>query len=70
MFDDITFGECSAEQVRDFVLRERDKAVSPREWKHRLAGYGYRLTETERGLCVTAVLGGEELCRLPAMAAA
>ena len=69
MFDDITFGEFNADAIRDFVLHERTKAVSPREWKHRLAGYGYRLTETGQGYCVTSVLGGEELCRLPAQAA-
>ncbi|WP_296766564.1 hypothetical protein [Sediminimonas sp.] len=70
MFDDISYGEFNADDIRDFVLRERGKAVSSREWKHRLAGYGYRLTETDRGYCVTSVLGGEELCRLPGQAAA
>ena len=70
MFDDISYGDFNADDIRNFVMNERSKAVSPREWKHRLAGYGYRLTETERGYCVTAVLGGEELCRLPAQAAA
>lgn len=30
-------------QVIDLVLRERAVALSNREWKHRLAGYGYAI---------------------------
>lgn len=30
-----------AAQVLDLVTRERGKALSRREWKHRLAGMGY-----------------------------
>jgi len=68
MMSDQTKPDTEADDIRDFVLRERTKAVSPREWKHRLAGYGYRLKETDTGVCVTSLLGGEELCHLPGAA--
>ena len=38
--------------VIDFVLQQRDQALSPREWKHRLAGYGYAIRDTDRGQVV------------------
>ncbi len=68
MINDAIEPDTAADDIRDFVLRERTKAVSPREWKHRLAGYGYRLKETDAGVCVTSMLGGEELCHLPSAA--
>ena len=36
-------------QVLDLVSRERSRALSRREWKHRLAGYGYSIRETDFG---------------------
>ena len=33
------------EPVLELVQRERTKALSPREWKFRLAGYGYAIKE-------------------------
>jgi hypothetical protein len=36
-------------QVMDLVLRERAVALSSREWKHRLAGYGYAIKSTDHG---------------------
>ncbi|MDR9486014.1 MULTISPECIES: hypothetical protein [Sediminimonas] len=68
MLNDHIKHDTEANEIRDFVLRERSKAVSPREWKHRLAGYGYKLKETDAGVCVTSMLGGEELCHLPTAA--
>ncbi len=50
--------------IRDLVLRERQMAISEREWKHRLRGYGYAILDTEKGRYVTSVIQGALLCRL------
>lgn len=52
-------------QVRNLVLRERQIALSEREWKHRLAGYGYAVKHTEHGHLVTTLPHGVVVCRLP-----
>ena len=52
-------------KIVDFVLLEREKSLSPREWKHRLAGFGYGVKDTEAGQIVTTWPGGAELCILP-----
>ena len=54
------------ETIRDVVIRERKLAVSDREWKHRLRGYGYAIRESEQGRFVTSVLRGNDLCALMA----
>lgn len=54
------------DDVRDFVLRERQMCVSDREWRHRLRGYGYAIRDTESGHVVTSLLSGSDLCTLPA----
>jgi hypothetical protein len=48
-------------RVQDFVLAERRKSLSEREWHHRLRGYGYGLRESGKKLVVTALLGEAEL---------
>jgi len=53
-------------QILDFVMTERSKALSRREWKHRLAGFGYGIRETETGDVVETLIGQEALCNLPA----
>lgn len=52
------------ETIRDVVMRERKMAVSDREWKHRLRGYGYAIRDTETGAFVTSLVRGEDLCAL------
>lgn len=52
------------ETIRDVVMRERKLAVSDREWKHRLRGYGYAIRESEKGRFVTSLLRGNDLCAL------
>ena len=48
------------EKIRDLVMRERKLALSDREWKHRLRGYGYAIRDTDEGRVVTSlVLGGD-----------
>ncbi|MDA7427811.1 hypothetical protein PGB28_05015 [Primorskyibacter aestuariivivens] len=47
------------------VHQEREKALSPREWKHRLAGHGYALRDTDHGTVITSLSQGCEICPLP-----
>ncbi|SLN43576.1 hypothetical protein ROJ8625_02163 [Roseivivax jejudonensis] len=42
--------------IRDFILTERAKSVSEREWRFRLRGYGYGLRKIDAGY---------EVARLP-----
>lgn len=53
-------------QVLDLVLRERAAALSNREWKHRLAGYGYAIKDTDHGLVVETLPHHVEVGVLPA----
>ncbi len=55
-----------AAQVVDLVLRERDVALSQREWKHRLAGYGYAIKDTDKGQIVETLPHHVEVAVLPA----
>lgn len=52
--------------VMEVVLRERRMAVSEREWRHRLKGYGYAIRDTDEGRVITSLLRGNALCGLPA----
>jgi len=53
-------------QVLDLVSRERTRALSRREWKHRLAGYGYSIRETASGDVVETLPHRVPVCKLPA----
>lgn len=55
-----------AAQVLDMVTRERGKSLSRREWKHRLAGMGYGIRETEAGDILETLPHRVEICPLPA----
>jgi len=55
-----------AAQVLDIVSRERGKSLSRREWKHRLAGMGYGIRETEAGDILETLPHRVEICSLPA----
>ena len=57
-------------QVLDLVNRERSQALSRREWKHRLAGYGYSIRETATGDVVETLPHRVAVCKLPAELAA
>jgi hypothetical protein len=52
--------------VLDLLRRERAKALSPREWKFRLAGYGYAIRDVGGAQVVTTLPHGIELGVLPA----
>lgn len=54
-----------AAQVLELVSRERSYALSRREWKHRLAGMGYGIRETESGAMVESLPHGVPICALP-----
>ncbi|MEY8841266.1 hypothetical protein AB9K41_19735 [Cribrihabitans sp. XS_ASV171] len=52
--------------VLDVLMREREKALSAREWKFRLAGFGYGIKEVQGQRIVTKLPQGTELGILPA----
>jgi len=55
-------------KIRDFVMRERELAVSEREWQHRLRGYGYGIRDTDEGRVVISLVRGSDICALGAAA--
>lgn len=50
--------------AQDIALRERRMALTDREWKHRLAGYGYSLRESAAGPVLTSLVKGADICLL------
>ena len=52
--------------VRAFVMAERQRCLSAREWQHRLRGYGYDLRKTDRGTMLTTLPHGVEVCAIDA----
>lgn len=59
-----------ATKLITLVASEQRKALSPRELRHRLAGYGYGLEDTSEGMIVTKLPFGNALCMVPKIAAA
>jgi len=53
-------------EIRQFVLEERAKAVSDREWQFRLRGYGFGITDSREGRFVTSLIKNQKICELPA----
>ena len=53
-------------QVVELVATERNKALSTREWKHRLAGFCYGIRETDAGQVIETLPHHLEVCALPA----
>ena len=51
--------------VLDLVMRERAQALSAREWKFRLAGYGYGIKDVRGTQVVTKLPQNVELGVLP-----
>ncbi|WP_415922506.1 hypothetical protein [Tateyamaria sp. SN6-1] len=54
-----------AAQVLEIVSRERKLALSRREWKHRLAGMGYGIRETDAGDVLETLPHRVPVCPLP-----
>ncbi len=55
-------------KVQDFVLAERRKCVSDREWQFRLRGYGYGVRPHGDGHVVTELLRARDLFQIDAAA--
>lgn len=55
--------------IQKIVMRELRLALSEREWKHRLRGYGFGIRDTDEGRVVTSLLHDRQLCTLPGAAA-
>ena len=55
------------DELRNLAMRERAMAVSEREWKHRLRGYGFAIKETSEGRVLTSIRHNTELCPLPGL---
>ncbi|MBY6056980.1 hypothetical protein KUV26_11435 [Leisingera daeponensis] len=51
--------------VLDLIRSERQKALSPREWRFRLRGYGYAVRTVEGAQILTRLSTGDEVGRLP-----
>ena len=54
------------DEIRQFVMDERSRCLSDREWRHRLRGYGYVVRSFGEIEVLTSVIGGREICTLPA----
>lgn len=52
-------------QIIELVSSERSKALSKREWKHRLASYGYSICETYAGDVLKILPHHVKICTLP-----
>lgn len=54
------------DEVMQIVARERAVALSTREWKHRLKGYGYSIRDTDDGKHMLETLPHNVVvCELP-----
>jgi hypothetical protein len=53
-------------EVMNLITREREHVLSFREWKHRLAGYGFSVRNTEHGHVLETLPHHVEICVLPA----
>ncbi len=53
------------QELQSLAQRERQLAVSEREWMHRLKGYGYAIKDTNEGRFLTSIVRKTELCSLP-----
>ena len=51
--------------ILDFVIKQRAHVLSFREWKHRLAGFGFSIDQTDAGHVITTLPGHRRVCKLP-----
>ncbi|MCI2399869.1 hypothetical protein [Aliiroseovarius subalbicans] len=52
--------------ILDFVMKQRAHVLSFREWKHRLAGFGFSIDETDKGPVLAKLPSHRMVCALPA----
>lgn len=62
----ITYISAIDAPVLSVLQRERAMALSKREWKFRIAGYGYAIKEVGGSQILTSLIGGTELGTIPA----
>lgn len=55
-----------ASKVLELAIRERKLALSQREWRHRLAGFGYAIRDTEEGAMIESLRNRNAICAVPA----
>lgn len=58
-------GSIIEDGILNLVRDEREKALSAREWKFRLKGYGYAIKDVSGALVLTSLPQGVELGVLP-----
>ncbi len=63
MFTELRMTEDMTE-IQDFLVRERQKALSEAEWRFRMRGYGYNLRRTDAGVEVARLPKNTVLCTL------
>ena len=56
----------ASDEALAFALKERERCLSDREWRHRLRGYGYDVRQTSDGPVLTLLATGVTLGRLDA----
>ncbi|MCH2164793.1 MAG: hypothetical protein MK098_09090 [Marinovum sp.] len=66
MSTNVEYGGTFAAEALKQARKERQRALSPREWKHRMAGFGYGIKVTAQGAFLTDLIGGHDVCALPA----
>ena len=54
----------SAEDIRRFVIAERERCLSDREWRHRLRGYGFAVTRFGDREVLTSLTRGHQICTI------
>ena len=54
-------GPTASEDALAFALKERERCLSDREWRHRLHGYGYDVRQTPDGPVLTLLATGVAL---------
>lgn len=59
-----TLDPAEVARVQAFVVAERHKCLSDREWQFRLQGYGYDVRKTESGHIVTDMFKKADLLAL------
>lgn len=53
------------DNILEFVVRQRAHVLSFPEWKHRLAGFGFSIDETDKGHMITLLPTRRRVCMLP-----
>jgi hypothetical protein len=52
-------------RIVEFVASQRAMVLSKREWKHRLAGFGFSIEESDNGPVIATLPRRKVVCLLP-----